>query len=166
VPFRSFTGLSLSERVKVISSLNESNSWGVSRFQDPSYLNQRLAVESRLYQEFVNLRGRPELQNPIYFFLGRNEKFEQHPLNRAYKIFLADLPENSVSFTYGDSMFGFDQGLRGQVGEKYQNPLCGRLFLKGQLSELFMNPNLPKRDPLPIEAQVWMIPPLDIVRLN
>jgi hypothetical protein len=67
-PFRSLTSLSYEDRENVISSLSEANSWGLNRFQDPNYLNQRLAVESKLYEEFVALGGMPEIQNPIYFF--------------------------------------------------------------------------------------------------
>jgi hypothetical protein len=61
-------------------------------------------------------------------------------------------------------MFSFDKGLRAQGGGKYQNPLCGRLFFKSQLSELMTDSNFPKEASLHIEAQVWIIPSLDFVK--
>lgn len=44
-PFRSITSYKESDWPRVVSELNENNSWGLARFQDAEYLQRRLSVE-------------------------------------------------------------------------------------------------------------------------
>lgn len=157
-PFRSITGLAPSERQHVLKTLNETNAWGLNRFQDPEYLVKRIETERKIRSEFEKAGGCATLAHPIYFFLGTNLKFEEHSANRAYKISLRNLPDTSVSFTYGDSLLAFDEAYRKLSGERYQNPLCEKVFLKNDLRLLFSSPDYPEREPLHIEAQLWVNP--------
>lgn len=157
-PFRSITGLDESERQQVLSTLNETNAWGLNRFRDPEYLAKRLDAEMKIKFAFEKAGGCPVLSHPIYFFLGINLKFEGHSANRAYKILLQSLPKMSVSFTYGDSLLAFDEAYRKLSGERYQNPLCANIFLEHDLNSLFSSPHYPEQNPLHIEAQLWVNP--------
>jgi hypothetical protein len=157
-PFRSITNVSQDRRIEIISNFNETNAWGINRFQDPEYLEKRFVIEKQMRDEFVTKGGKPELEHPIYFFLGRNDQFEKHNLNRGHKIFLKDVALDSVSFTYGDSMLAFDQAYRLQSGELYKNQLCGKIFLFHEIEELFSLNNFTGKNPLSIEAHLWAKP--------
>jgi hypothetical protein len=102
--------------------------------------------------------GRPELQNPVYFFLGRHRGFEEKFANKGYMISLESLSSHVVTFSYGDSMFVFDEGYRRQSGEKYQNHLCTKIYRLEELSSLLNHEDYPKDEPLAIEAQLWVKP--------
>ena len=163
-PFRSMTRLSIDKRAEIINDLNETNAWGINRFSDPEYLDRRMLTEQKMRAEFIKRGGKPELMHPIYFFLGRNNQFEKHDRNIGYIISLKDLHSNLISFTYGDSMLAFHEDYRIQSGEKYNNPLCGRLFQIHELEDLFMDINYPRHDPLSIEVQLWIMPSREIVK--
>ncbi|MBK7892253.1 MAG: hypothetical protein IPJ84_15830 [Bdellovibrionales bacterium] len=113
---------------------------------------------------FVAMGGAPVLSAPIYFFLGRNKRFEEHPLNIGYAIDLVHLHRNSISFSYGDTMLSFNVENRKVAGEKYQNPLCDRLFMLDELEYLFSNDLSSSQSPLAVEAQLWVSPTNEIVR--
>src|SRR3712207_6517156 len=83
-PFRTMSSVPRDQWLEVVAQLNETNAWGLGRFTDAEYMERRLRVEERLRSGFIAAGGRPELQHPIYFFLGRNERFEQHPANKPY----------------------------------------------------------------------------------
>jgi hypothetical protein len=157
-PFRSITSTPLDQFSSVASLLNETNSWGLNRFKDQTYFQQRLEVEARLHQMFAARGGRPMLRHPIYFFLGRNPHFEEHPLNVGYAIDLSHLDRTQVSFSYGDTMFSMDEENRKVAGKLYENPLCNQLFVLDELEELFASPLFPDESALPIEAHLWIQP--------
>lgn len=98
-PFRSISEVAPDNLQTVLGQLSETNSWGLNRFSDPEYLPQRIWVEQKLREEFIVKGGKPELKYPIYFFLGRNSRFEEHPSNIGYSIKLEDLPSEVVGFT-------------------------------------------------------------------
>lgn len=150
-PFRSITAIPHEERSKVLAGLNDDNIWGLARYRDPVYLQSRLKVEEKLRKAFIEKGGQPVLTHPVYCFLGRHAAFEEHSKNRGFKIALDELPLNSVSFTLGDSMFGFDPELRLSQGEKYSSPLCGQVFKASELKDLIAG----SRE-LHIEAQLWI----------
>lgn len=143
--------------------MNDSNAWGLARFSDSKYLDQRFDAEELLRQRFIERGGKPHLKNPIYFFLGRHLEFERKESNVGYSINLKDLDPHKISFTYGDSMFCFIEEIRRQAGEKYANPLCTELYSVETLSELFGHNKFPKVDPLHVEAQLWVEPVPEIV---
>ena len=164
-PFRSVTQSPQEMWPDVIQLLTEETSWGVRRFSDPEYLVQRLEVEKRIRNEFIAKGGRPHLKNPIYFFLGRNIRFEEHPGNKGYIIELRNIHSDSISFTYGDSMLAYIEDYRNQAGEKYRNSLCAKVYRMGELESLFAHPGFPRNDSLAVEAQLWRLPGPEVVRL-
>lgn len=155
-PFQSITSLPQTEWEQALATLNETNAWGLNRFKDQEYLSKRVQTENKIKDLFKAVGGVPEIDHPTYFFLGSNSRFEEHPANKAYKILLDSLPESSVSFTYGDSLLAFDETYRDLSGERYQNPLCTKIFLKRDLEALFSNVAYPQHESLHIEAQVWI----------
>ena len=165
LPFLSITNVPDNQRLKVIENLNESNTWGVNRFSDSAYLKQRFETEIQLRKFFIKKGGKPLLKHPIYFFLGRNFKFEEHQANKAYKINLDNICKSTISFTYGDSMIAFNKVHRSNSGLKYQNPLCGKIFTFEDLNQIYTSLNYPNHDPLHIEAQLWIKPEMNIVEI-
>ena len=164
-PFRSITSLSTDLREKTIADLTEKTAWGLNRFSNSEYLVRRLEVERSLRNDFIKRGGQPEIEHPIYFFLGRHSGFEAHPLNKRYEISLKDIPKALITFTYGDTMLSFFDDYRTLSGEKYQNSLCNKIFLMDELGELLSHVEYPKADPLYIEAQLWMKPLSGIVKV-
>lgn len=152
----------------ILDLMNESNTWGLNRFKDPDYLTKRNLVEVEIRKQFLEMNGQPKLKNPIYFFLGRNMKFEEHTSNIGYKINLADVPVGAITFTYGDSLIGFDSEYRRLKISEYNNENCGKLFLKNDLEKLWQELNLIKTPKLHIEAQLWVNPnenfPIEIIK--
>jgi hypothetical protein len=52
----------------------------------PNYLKQRVLAEAEVRKAFIAKGGKPRLEQLIYFFLGGNKRFEEHKLNKGYKI--------------------------------------------------------------------------------
>lgn len=164
-PFRSITSVDHADLSGVIEKLNETNAWSLARFSDQKYLSQRHDAEERMRSRFIEIGGQPVLKNPIYFFLGRHTRFEEHKKNVGYLIYLQDIDPRSISFTYGDSMFCFNVENRRQGGEKYLNPLCEELYTLETLPQLFAHQNFPKIEPLRIEAHLWDTPNQQTVKI-
>lgn len=158
LPFRSISQVSKENLGEVLSKLNEANAWGVGRFSDPEYLPRRLVVEQKLRCEFIAKGGSPVLQHPIYFFLGRNAEFETHERNRGYKVHLRSLPQGTVSFTYGDSMYSLNEDYRRLKGGGYLSELCRHVYCLEDLRGLFFHIEEHSSVALHIEAQLWIAP--------
>ena len=165
-PFRSITSLGPDAVDVALKNLNETTAWGLARFSDPRYLLQRYQAEELLREQFIRIGGKPVLKNPIYFFLGRHSPFEEDERNLGSMISLREIDPLTVSFSYGDSMFCFNEDNRSVAGEKYQNPLCDELYSLESLPGLFAHPNFRKAEPLHIEAHLWVAPdPASVRRL-
>jgi hypothetical protein len=173
-PMRSITELNPAEAERVIVGLSAANTIAVERFRSPAYLPQRRRAEARLRTKFVALGGQPIRSCPLYFVLGRSvsffEKHEQLDLRWA-SIDLDALPEQCVSFTYGDSAVN-DLIARGEWfgDEPSRQPWHGEVYRRHQLQALVERIGLPPewrpgRDHY-IEAQLWMDPPSELVRLG
>jgi len=157
-PFRSISAVPQDELSKVLQELNETNVWGLARLSDPEYLERRRHVEQRLRKEFIAKGGRPALDHPIYFFLGRNAQFERHEKNKGYLVQLEDLPKGAVSFTYGDSVFSFNEDYRNLKGEGYLSELCPHVYTFEELPIVFSHTDFRSPARLHIEAQLWVPP--------
>jgi len=156
-PFRSITEVSHENLSGVLNQLDESNSWGLSRFSDPEYLRRRIQVERKLRHGFISNGGKPELDFPIYFFLGNNSRFEEHKSNVAYRINLIDVAPHALSFTYGDSMFSMCENYRQKLADEYQSHLCSQVYRLDELKSLFSAiKDVPQK--LHIECQLWIKP--------
>jgi hypothetical protein len=162
-PFRSMSSVLSNQWAAVIKDLSDTNVWGIKRFSDPDYLPRRLEVEKRIRSEFIEKGGKPMLQHPLYFFLGRHIGFEKHLQNNGYIINLKNILSESISFTYGDSLLAYNEDYRSQSGEKYKNSLCCQVFKMEGLESLFSHIDFQKGEPLSIEVQLWIMPPQEIV---
>lgn len=164
-PFQSITSVSENLRSNIIEALHEGNAWGLSRFKNEEYLKSRVLVEKQMHDSFMIKGGTPDIEFPFYFFLGRSSKFEEHSKNIGYKIDLAAIEVNKVSFTYGDSMLGFDESNRKLSGLKYQNDLCQKIFTLDELPRLYSEVANLGHESLHIEAQLWCVPNTQTVSL-
>lgn len=162
-PFRSITAVSQKELPAVLSNLSEINTWGLSRFTDSAYLTKRYEVERKMYNGFIAKGGKPQLENPFYFFLGRNFQFEEYKSNIGYKIDLCDLPIGTVSFTYGDSMFSMCDNYRSKLENEYLSSLCSEVYSLDELDNLFSRSDKLKSK-LHIECQLWAYPTAKTVK--
>ena len=165
-PFRSMSSLPKEELTGVLQNLNEVTTWGLGRFSDSEYLDRRMTVEEKIRREFIAKGGKPTLNHPIYFFLGRNQKFEENEKNKAYIIRLKDLPKDSVSFTYGDSMFCFNEDYRLIKGGSYLGSLSTHIYTEEELPVIFSRLDYHSESRLHIEAQLWIAPASSIVLNN
>jgi hypothetical protein len=157
-PFRSLTSLNQAELEQALKGMNEQNAWGLNRYSDPEYLVRRKVVETKIRNQFVSIGGKPILSHPIYFFLGRNLKFEENKNNKAYILKLNNIPEAQISFTYGDSMFSFNEDYRQQKAAGYLSDLCSQVYRLADLPKIFSDPSFLAADRLHIEAQLWVNP--------
>lgn len=162
-PFRCITNYPQDQWQSIIEKLNSTNAWGLNRFSDPQYLKQRVLAESEVRKAFIAKGGKPHLEQPIYFFLGSNKRFEEHKLNKGYKINLVDLAPEQVSFTYGDSMLGFIKENRDLSGLQYKNPLCEEVYRLEELGSVYSSIHFPDENHLAIEAQLWTMPAQEII---
>lgn len=163
-PFRSISEVSQENLRLVLNQLDESKSWGLNRFLDPEYMPKRLKVEQILRDGFIAKGGMPELNHPIYLFLGRNRQFEEHKRNIGYSINLENVPSHLVSFTYGDSMFSMCDTYRKKLGSEVQIRLCAQVYRLAELNELFSAiQESPQK--LHIECQLWMRPAANMITI-
>ncbi len=112
---------------------------------------------------FIAKGGKPQLEQPIYFFLGANKRFEEHKLNKGYKINLHDLESEQVSFTYGDSMLAFIKENRDQSDPLYKNKLCEEVYRLEELDRVYSSVHFLNEGHLAIEAQLWTMPSHEII---
>lgn len=164
-PFRSITSAPHDQRQMIIEKLNSANAWGLNRFTDLSYLQERVQAETKLRSALIAKGGKPELEQPIYFFLGRNKRFEEQKLNKGYKINLSHLLSKPLSFTYGDSMLALIEENRTQSGIRYNNPLCKNVYRLDELAELYSRVHFSEVPSLAIEAQLWIMPSKDSIEI-
>lgn len=162
-PFRSITSFPQDQWQSIIEKLNSTNAWGLNRFADRQYLKQRVLAEAEVRKAFIAKGGKPRLEQPIYFFLGANKRFEEHKLNQGYKISFDDLESEQVSFTYGDSMLAFIKENRDQSGPQYRNPLCEEVYRLEELGGVYASIHFSDENQLAIEAQLWTMPSQEII---
>lgn len=76
------------------------------RFADfHHYYPERLAIDQRLYQRFTELGGRPAERHPLSFVLEGSEMLQAwFDYGIVTRLPLSAIPEEQISFTYGDSM--------------------------------------------------------------
>ena len=151
-PFRSITSFPQDEWRNIVKKLNPTTAWGLNRFADSNYLKQCILAEAQVRKKFIAKGGKPRLEQPIYFFLGRNKRFEEHMLNKGYKIKLDDLESEQVSFTYGDSMLAFIKENRDQSGAQYKNPLCEEVYRLEELGHVYSSIHFPVENQLAVKS--------------
>jgi hypothetical protein len=166
-PLRSISGVKDGLRLKeILGGLTEENTLAFARFRSETYLTDRKRVEALLVERFRAKGGRPTLEHPAYFVVGRSSWFERHePEVRRFTVALDRLDPSGVSFTYGDSMISFAiaEG-RWPHGEIRPAAYHGEVYLRSELPSLIERYGLPEdrhrtrpdqRFDYYLEAQVW-----------
>jgi len=128
-----------------------------------SYLKRRKVVEDRLRDAFILRGGKPKRQHPFYFVLGNSPWFKG--LNEGqceFRVNLSDLPPESVSITFPDSLITFTAE---------EKPYYNQVFLVNEIDKVVAEYGIPSTDQLwsyerywegdfelYIEVQVWEQP--------
>ncbi len=171
-PFRSLSALDENEAIEIMRSLFDETVFG-ARFRDPGeYLRNRRRSERWVRDEFILKGGKPALDYPIYFVLGKSNWLKSRSpyrtLHSEIQIKLSDLAPNDISFTYPDSMISFWLGNE-KPDDLFLPALHGQVFTRSEIlaiveqkgdPEKSWNTNLPATLAPYIEAQVWNPEPL------
>lgn len=173
-PFLNLSDLDAETLDQVMRNLNEEHAAGLShRTFGPHYMELRRRTEAALRAGFANRGGRLRRANPHYFVLGESAWFAAlSPNMRSVSVALSDLPPESTSVTYPDSVVamrcGSDFGL-----PELDRPYVGRVFLLSELDELIAAHGMPADHPDDdyvgyefrefekfVEIQVWSDEPI------
>ena len=159
-PFRSISaGIDELRLTDILGGLTEENTLAFA-------LAERRRVEALLAERFRAKGGRPALDHPAYFVVGRSSWFERHePEVKRCTVPLDRVDPAAVSFTYGDSMISFAiaEG-RWTHGEIRPAAYHGEVYLVSEVPSLVERHGLPEdrhrtspeqRFDYYLEAQVW-----------
>ena len=129
----------------------ETTSFG--RFADfVNYYPQRKAADEYVRNAFIRLGGKPKLSNPFAFVLGECEYLRKWFDSRDKIVLdLADIPDEQISFTLGDSCAVISQGHEPTVLTKKM--LLEGIEECGGSVEAFCKKNLGKY--AYVEVQLW-----------
>lgn len=108
VPLKNIMRLPKEEAYQLAFEMAKNNegSTAFGRFADfEKYYPERMNVDRILYNSFVSLGGKPQNEHPLSFVLQGSEYLYQW-FDKGYvtKIPLMNVPSDSISFTFGDSM--------------------------------------------------------------
>ncbi len=175
IPFRSISALSDAEAIDTMRSLYMEGSVIWERFKDPAdYLQLRRQVEEWLHQEFIAKGGRPQTCHPIYMVWGRSKWMETMvdkitlATTVEIQVPLALFREDTISFTYPDSMVSFSLNVE-RNPEYYLPEYHGQVFTLEEMRAILetngppgyrWGTELPSEMANYIEAQVWDHEPL------
>lgn len=156
-PFHSMMDLDETERAALIAAGRVDLP---ARYLDPTYVETRLRVEAQMYEQFVDLGGRPLVRHPHYALVGRSARADRRRRpaeGGAWALPLARLPSLQASFTWGDS-FRFDPTFRSRCGQ--QHPAAGRLHRLEDLPEMLARwgPSSDRPAWHQVEIQLWYRP--------
>lgn len=112
-PLKNIMRLPRDEAFAVAAELSRQNpeTTAFYRFADfGNYYPLRLAVDRLLYERFVALGGKPEVEHPLSFVLGGSEYLRDwFGGGTVTRYALADIPDELVSFTLGDSCSTYER---------------------------------------------------------
>lgn len=107
-PLQNIMRLPKEEAFRKAAELAEANKDTTAFYRFADFVNYypcRLETDRMLYERFVKLGGKPVEKHPLSFVLGESEYLKEWFGNGTItKISLADIPTDSISFVYGDSM--------------------------------------------------------------
>ncbi|AZN40984.1 hypothetical protein [Paenibacillus albus] len=154
-PFRNLSSLPSEEADRIMSRIRMDGNQFASR-RSPDYMSIRREVESLARKRFIVKGGQPRSLFPHYFTLDACEWLESwYSKPRKLRIGLDELPDDCVSFTYGDLF----PTMRYDDGKPYRK----QVYLKSEIAEVIRQygwpqiwnsdgSNGPERY---IEVQVW-----------
>lgn len=173
-PFLSISELSFDEFTKLMNDLatqkTPENRFDESWKRD-FYIQFRPYVERTIRNRFIEKGGKPVTDAPRYFTLGPATWFlDWYEEPRFLDIALAEIPSDSISFTFPDSMMSYLIAEdRYEPFAKYKMPYHGEVYRLEEVEQLVKEYGMPdETDSINleygnriVEAQVW---DLDILR--
>jgi len=159
-PFQSLSSLPDQQTVDLMRLLADDTAFG-ERFKDPEgYLQNRRKSEAWVRSEFILKGGKPQLDYPIYFVLGKSQWLVKNSPDRSrhqeIQIDLAAFDEGDVSFTYPDSMISFWLG-HDPTSVFYLPEFHGKVFTRKKLWRLLSGWVTRKRVGGATCRQVWRL---------
>jgi len=175
VPFQSICALSDEEAIDTMRALYREGSVFWERFKEPAdYLQLRKQVEAWVRQEFIAKGGQPQAAYPIYMVWGRSKWMETMldattlATTVEIQVPLSLFHENTISFTYPDSMVSFLLNIERNPAY-YLPEYHGQVFTYAEMRTILetkgqpgykWGTELPSDMANYIEAQVWDHEPL------
>ena len=154
-PYRSIMHLPRERAFEIADQLYKSSQCRAHKRFGPDfefYYAYRLQVEQALYNEFMELGGKPQLKHPFYFVLEYCDAFyENFDHGVCVKLPLNEIDPFDISFTFGDSMAQFESDDRQPVF--LVDTLYSYIKNYNQDIRLFLNKIIPKYKC--IKAQLW-----------
>ena len=123
------------------------------RFADfANYYPLRKKADEFVRNAFIQLGGKPKLQNPYAFVLGDSEYLKKwFDTGDKLVLKLSDIPEEQISFTFGDSCAVVSQGL--ELTVLTEKMLLAGIEACGGSVEEYLRKNLGKHSY--VEVQLW-----------
>ena len=123
------------------------------RFADfVNYYPLRRKADEYVRNAFIQLGGKPKLQNPYAFVLGDSEYLKKwFDTSDKLVLKLSDIPEEQISFTFGDSCAVVSQGL--ELTVLTEKMLLAGIEACGGSVEEYLGKSLGKHSY--IEVQLW-----------
>src|SRR6266508_1093947 len=159
-PFSNLSMLPLEQAEQILEKIRRNGNRFASQ-RSSNYLKKRLELEIKIRQRFEGKGGKPKLTRPHYMILGTCPWLKQWYANgQELQIKLNSIPDECVSFTYGDSF----PAMNYQDGKPYR----GQVYTVKELYEVIKCYGLPQEwnpdgeggPERYIEAQVWDDVPL------
>jgi hypothetical protein len=159
-PFSNLSMLPLAQAEEILEEIRRNgNRFASQRARD--YMQKRLALEDKIRMLFEAKGGKPKLTRPHYLILGTCPWLKEWYVDgQELQIKLISIPEDCVSFTYGDSFpaMNYDDG----------KPYRGQVYTLGELGQVIWQYGLPQQwnpDGIAgperyVEAQLWDDTPL------
>ncbi len=108
IPLKNIMRLSKEEAFKLAYEMAQRNkdTTAFYRFADfENYYSERLKTDKLLYSQFIKMGGKAAEKHPLSFVLQDSEYLDEwFGKGIVTKIPLNSIPDNCISFTYGDSM--------------------------------------------------------------
>jgi hypothetical protein len=138
------------------------------RNYNQEYISRRLKTERELYNQFRAKGGKPQRLHPYYLTLGACDEwfFGKKHCFGSLAFELSEFDENTISFTYGDSIPTFMEEY--DDGKEYRK----KVYTFREIKELIRRYGLPQEwNPMEeygpenyIEAQIWSDTPIVLYR--
>jgi hypothetical protein len=138
------------------------------RNYNQEYISRRLKTEQELYNQFRAKGGKPQKLHPYYLTLGACDEwfFGKKHCFGSLAFELSEFDENTISFTYGDSIPTFMEEY--DDGKEYRK----KVYTFREIKELIHRYGLPQEwNPMEeygpenyIEAQIWSDNPIVLYR--